>query len=765
MRAFVLALLLVVGLVVPAAAQAPDLRRSMSQGWTFLEQAGNLRQAEASFQAAFDQPAGKDTAEVYYGMAAVWWERRNAMATWQWLSNAVAAAKASRTWDGGPEGEFDRRIHSRLRFLEKNFTVVKLRSPPSGKPVPPIADPPPSDPVLRSFTDRIEQSVQEGVDAEMAVLWLLLPNGTYWVGDRLVTLEGGETDPAKAVAWDLERDGLKAKRTAEERRRAITEGRSIAKERLDAARSAKRKEDEAAAADAEKAAEARRIDEERRVEDARRQQEERDRDAAERAEQARREREEAEAKRKAAAQAEQDRISAERAEAERLAAERAEAERLAAERAGAERRAAVDRAEAARRTEAERLERERLAKEQEEANRRAEEERAAAARLDAERREAERVEADRREAERRAQADQRAREQAEAERRSAERAQAERLDQERLDAERRAADLDRTERERREREAVEAAQEQERRRAEDQRRADDERRAAQRAEDERRAGAVREDAPPRQGQTREEPPAELGRGARTTPTLAEKPAPDPKSGGGIDSFRWFLRGGPGLAVVPGKVDGEAEASASWVAGLEVGANPWIVPSRLSLAVSVSYQSVPVSACDHQQSRAHLASVHLAPRLAVPISGAATLLAEVGAHVGAGFDGRDQGTRDRCADAAVAAAGQAPRYGIDVGTGAQAARLGYATLGWQGQSFVVGPSLDVAVVARPSGAAAALGGGLFLRHDQIFAILPSEKRYYALVGDGVGLATLDLGPISGAASMARFQFGLRGWVLF
>ena len=185
-------------LLLPAPpAAAADVKTLVGQGWTYME-AGSLRQAEEALMAAFDTPEGRNTAEVYYAVAAVWWERRNAMAAYMWLSDAQKASRDSFTWNGGPDHEWDRRIGSRRRFIEKNFTVIKLRSSKRGKPLPPLADPPPTDPLLREFTDGLARVVDEGVEAKVAVQWVLLPNGTYWIGTDLLKLGGGELDPARA---------------------------------------------------------------------------------------------------------------------------------------------------------------------------------------------------------------------------------------------------------------------------------------------------------------------------------------------------------------------------------------------------------------------------------------------------------------------------------------------------------------------------------------------------------------------------------------
>lgn len=330
------------------------MRLLLGQGWTFMEH-GNLVQADAAFSDAFATATGPNTAEVYYATAAVWWERRNAMAAYMWLSDAARAAKKSYTWDGGPDHDWDRRIAARRRFIEANFTVVKLRSPARGKPIPPLADPPPADPVLASFSDLLSKVVAEGVAAKAAVQWVLIPNGTYWVGERLVALDSGELDAAKAATWDLIADRGKARKTYAQRVADIGAGGSPARAAADkqaagvlaeAAEGAKREEQRRQAAQEREAAAAaeRRELEQSRVESERRAAV---RDAA--AELAEADQAEADARR---AEAERAEAEAQQAEMEaRATADKAEAEREDAARAEASaRRDAVD----ARRAEADR---------------------------------------------------------------------------------------------------------------------------------------------------------------------------------------------------------------------------------------------------------------------------------------------------------------------------------------------------------------------------------------------------------------------------
>ena len=56
----------------------------------------------------------------------------------------------------------------------------------------------------------MEGNVSEGLSEGSLVQWMMLPNGTYWVGDELKTLDGGEMDPSRAIEWALDK-GSKAK--------------------------------------------------------------------------------------------------------------------------------------------------------------------------------------------------------------------------------------------------------------------------------------------------------------------------------------------------------------------------------------------------------------------------------------------------------------------------------------------------------------------------------------------------------------------------
>ena len=72
--------------------------------------------------------------------------------------------------------------------------------------------------------------VEEGIEAKVAVQWVLLPNGTYWIGEELVDLSGGQLEPTKAASWELPADRGKARAAYTERVAALEAGRSMAGE-------------------------------------------------------------------------------------------------------------------------------------------------------------------------------------------------------------------------------------------------------------------------------------------------------------------------------------------------------------------------------------------------------------------------------------------------------------------------------------------------------------------------------------------------------
>lgn len=223
------ALALVLLVVVPATAlgQGTDFTNKLSQAWTWME-AGALDRADGAFKEVVADQDGRLLAEAYFGLAAVWWQKRNAMASYQRLLEAKDL-RGQMGWNAGKGDTWDQRIDSRMNYIERNFTVVKLRAQTRSS-VPPLADPRPSDPLLREFATSLGDNVEGGLEEGSLVQWLMLPNGTYWVGDELKELDGGEMDPSRALEWELARGG-RAKATYKDRWAMLDAGTSPAEQR------------------------------------------------------------------------------------------------------------------------------------------------------------------------------------------------------------------------------------------------------------------------------------------------------------------------------------------------------------------------------------------------------------------------------------------------------------------------------------------------------------------------------------------------------
>ena len=717
---------LVVALLVcqlwPAQARAQqrdELRGLVGQGWIYME-AGSLRQAEEAFTAAFQTQAGRNTAEVYYAIAGVWWERRNAMAAYMWLSDAEKAARDSYSWNGGPEQEWDQRIGGRKRYIENNFTVIKLRAPKRGKPLPPLADPPPTDPLLRDFTDRVSRVVDEGVEAKVAVQWVLLPNGTYWVGEELVWLDDGELEPSRAASWDLVKDGGKARRDYDGRLAAVDSGESLAVVLLEERQALASAEELERQRQREEEARQAREDEERlalEAEAARHRE-------AELAERLAREAEEARAlevdERRRAEAEEADRLvreELERREAEEAEDRRRSEERLAAERADRE---ALD---ADERRQRELAEQEELAREEEERQQREQAERDRLARQEEERREQELAELRRR-------------------------------DEERAEEER----LAREERERREADEAEelAGQEQER--------LDREAEAAERLAREEQARRDREWDDARDRMEEQQEQDQLAEDARRRELREQRAV----GSADLDEFRrhrlYMAAGGGGTSVSRLAADG-SHGEVHWTAGGEVGYLIPVAARGVSVGIGLSYANLPVSGCSRVQTRASAAAVHVGPRVPVHLGKRAWLSIRGGLHVGAAGTWPGQSARDACARSNLEPGDDdGVLYGFRLSDGETEARISYAEVGWRGYALSFGPDLEVGAVfgAGPL----YLGVAGFLRHDQMFAVVRGGTYHFqAEGGASPSLGSASISAMDGKVSMARFQFGLRGLVMF
>lgn len=234
-RTRITVLCVLVALLIPAAAQArmtkEERNLKLSQAWQWME-AGSLDKADAAFKEVLADEQGHLIAEVHYGLAAVWWQKRNAMASYQRLVEAEMLI-GSYQWDAGEGDSWNGRIRARIDYIQKNFTVVKFKAE-SKSIIPPLADPPPRDPLVLEFTDQITSSIPEAVADGSSTLWMFVPNGQYWVGDELKMAESGEMDSSKAETWVLPKRTGAARASFDERVAAIAEGRSPAQELADA---------------------------------------------------------------------------------------------------------------------------------------------------------------------------------------------------------------------------------------------------------------------------------------------------------------------------------------------------------------------------------------------------------------------------------------------------------------------------------------------------------------------------------------------------
>lgn len=222
-----LLLLLCLLFALPASADEPVV---VGRAWQWLEM-GRTTEARAELQRLLATEEGARTAEVYYGLAAVAWEERDARAAWQALVAAHRGAAESSTWNPGPDGVWQRRIDERLRYLQERFTVVRLDPAPRGDSLPPLADPPPRDPEIAAFCDAVPKLLERHLEEHPGEpLWMLLPNGSWWIGDHLEWHGGGGLESTEAgEPWQLVEDDDEAAEAYEERVEALKSGHSLAR--------------------------------------------------------------------------------------------------------------------------------------------------------------------------------------------------------------------------------------------------------------------------------------------------------------------------------------------------------------------------------------------------------------------------------------------------------------------------------------------------------------------------------------------------------
>lgn len=183
---------------------SPELQRGLGEAWVILE-AGNFDQAGDLYSALLATAEGRDHAEVYYGLGLIAWEKRDALAARGWLWAAHRGQLESGGWNPGVGQRWQRRIEERLNFIQGNFTLRKFEVPPRGEPIPPLADPIPRDPVLAEFAAAVPRVLKASLKrVPDGPVFLMLPNGSWWVGDRLEWHDGGAMEPTEAgESWPL----------------------------------------------------------------------------------------------------------------------------------------------------------------------------------------------------------------------------------------------------------------------------------------------------------------------------------------------------------------------------------------------------------------------------------------------------------------------------------------------------------------------------------------------------------------------------------
>ena len=209
------------GLSGPARAET---NADLGRGWMLLEQ-GKPSRARQHFRAAFERSDQRD-AELYFAISLCWWRERNALASWTWLKDAV---RLRDEWDWQERGNepWDRRIDARIRWMEVNFTAVRLVLP-RGEALAPLPDPLPPDPELAAFARALDEELRLSIEAGERSVLVHLPVGSYWVGDELVELERGGFDAHKPLRWRLPPADRAARAAWERRREARDAGESEA---------------------------------------------------------------------------------------------------------------------------------------------------------------------------------------------------------------------------------------------------------------------------------------------------------------------------------------------------------------------------------------------------------------------------------------------------------------------------------------------------------------------------------------------------------
>ncbi len=180
---------------------------------------------------------------------------------------------------------------------------------------------------------------------------------------------------------------------------------------------------------------------------------------------------------------------------------------------------------------------------------------------------------------------------------------------------------------------------------------------------------------------------------------------------------------------------------------------------VGVGVGLTYGNLPVSGCDAAQTRGQLLALSVGPLLSWPVSGRARLRVRLTGHLGALGTWPRDAQRLTCQEAAAGLDDGDVPYGARIQVGGASARVSYQSLGWRGGALALGGELAAGPLwTLPSGTWR-LGGLLFLRHDQLFAVIPQDT-YYLRDESTDEIVSFELGPLSGAASMARLQIGVR-----
>ena len=240
-------------------------------------------------------------------------------------------------------------------------------------------------------------------------------------------------------------------------------------------------------------------------------------------------------------------------------------------------------------------------------------------------------------------------------------------------------------------------------------------------------------------------------------------------GGELDqlrSRRLLIAAGVGGASVSRLTADGNQGEVDWSLGGEMA---WLVPLNdrgLALGIGLSYTNLPVSGCSQTQTRGSVGALQLAPRIPIPLGKRAWLTIRAGAHIGVVGTWPSEQVRDECARASLSGDTGEIAYGVRLSDGDASARVTYSDLGWRGYGLAVGPDAEIGAMFGAGANPMYVGIAGFLRHDQLFAFVSaSDYRFRDETTSSLTLHSTNVSGLDGRASMARFQFGVRGVVLF